>query len=220
MLRHPRTPARTDSPPRPAPHRGGAAIRPVALLSLLALLTPAACGQLAGPISFGQDDADDRPAPAASSQPGGAPAPTAAQPGEATDPTDGQSPQPADDAVALPDPCALVRKPEAEKLAGLGLDDGKPVGDTCTYTAPVDGPTAQVEVFVGDGAKKYLDIERTLGHETRALPGVGDEAYATADSFFVNASGRWVAVRLVRLNDPEENRRPLESLARTVAARL
>ncbi|KIR66961.1 hypothetical protein TK50_13940 [Micromonospora haikouensis] len=183
---------------------------------LLALLTPAACGRLAGPLSADPGDAADRPAPVAS-QPGGSADPAAPEPG---DPADGQSPEPGDEAVALPDPCTLVRKAEAEKLAGLGLDDGRPVGDTCTYTAPVDGPTAQVEVFVGDGAKKYLDIERTLGHETRALPGVGDEAYATADSFFVNASGRWVAVRLVRLNDPEENRRPLESLARTVAARL
>ncbi|MBB5827228.1 hypothetical protein [Micromonospora carbonacea] len=210
MSRRTYPPAR---PPRPA------RARRLAPVLLLALLAPAACGRLAGPLSADPGDAADRPAPVAT-QPGGAAAPTAARDGGAADPTDGQPPGPGDDALGLPDPCALVRKAEAEQLAGRGLDDGRPVGDTCTYTAPVDGPTAQVEVFVGEGAKTYLDTERALGHETRALSGVGDEAYATDDSFFVNASGRWVAVRLVRLNAPEANREPLEALARAVAGRL
>jgi hypothetical protein len=37
---------------------------------------------------------------------------------------------------------------------------------------------------------------------------------------FLNKSGTWVSVRLVRLNDPAENRKPLEDAARTVAGRL
>ncbi|WP_431976900.1 hypothetical protein [Micromonospora haikouensis] len=213
-------PRRTHALARPRrPARVTTWFHRLAPVLLLVLLAPAACGRLAGPLSADPGDAADRPAPVAS-QPDGSAEPAAPEPGDPADPTDGQPPEPGDDALALPDPCTLVRKAEAEKLAGLGLGDGKSVGDTCTYTAPADGPTAQVEVFVGDGAKNYLDVERALGHETRALPGVGDEAYATADSFFVNASGRWVAVRLVRLNDPGENRGPLESLARTVAARL
>lgn len=122
--------------------------------------------------------------------------------------------------VAAVDPCALVSKAEAERLAGTALEDAKPVRDSCTYSGPVTGPTAQVEVYVGDGAKKYLDIERDLGHELRPLAGVGDEAYASFEAVFVNRAGRWVTVRLVRLNDPAENRKPLEALARTVAGRL
>ncbi|MGC9665334.1 hypothetical protein ACNTMW_02125 [Planosporangium sp. 12N6] len=118
------------------------------------------------------------------------------------------------------DPCALVTRPEAEKLAGTPLDDAKPVRETCTYTGPVSGPTAQVEVFVGDGAKKFLDIDRDLGHDLRPLSGVGDEAYAEDGTVFVNKSGLWVSIRLTRLNDPAENRKPLEELARTVAARI
>ncbi|MEU9508141.1 hypothetical protein AB0D32_17905 [Micromonospora sp. NPDC048170] len=127
---------------------------------------------------------------------------------------------PAPSAAAAPDPCALVSKREAEQLAGTPLDDANPVRETCTYTGPVTGPTAQVEVFVGDGAKKFLDIERDLGHELRPLPGVGDEAYATHEAVFVHQAGRWASVRLVRLNDPEENQAPLERVARTVAGRL
>ncbi|MFI7488256.1 DUF3558 family protein [Micromonospora echinaurantiaca] len=128
-------------------------------------------------------------------------------------------PSPTPTAAAV-DPCALVSKQEAEQLAGTKLEDGQPVRETCTYVGPVSGPTAQVEVFVGDGAKKFLDIERDLGHELRPLGGVGDEAYASHEAVFVNGSGVWVSVRLVRLNDPAENRAPLEKVARAVAGRL
>jgi hypothetical protein len=121
---------------------------------------------------------------------------------------------------ALPGACALVTKPEAEKLAGTPLDDAAPIRETCTYTGPPTGPTAQVEVYVGDGAKKYLDIERDLGHELRPLSGVGDEAYASIEAVFVLKGGVWATVRLVRLNDPAENRKPLENIARTVAGRM
>ena len=123
-------------------------------------------------------------------------------------------------AQAALDPCALVTRQDAEKLAGTPLDPAKPVRDTCTYTGPVEGPTAQVEVFVGDGAKKYLDIDRDLGHTLRPLPGIGDEAYAEDEAVFLHKSGRWVSIRLVRLNDPAENRKPFEELARKVADRI
>ncbi|MFG1777343.1 DUF3558 family protein [Micromonospora sp. NPDC049048] len=148
------------------------------------------------------------------------PAPDVVAPSEAVVESTEAEPEPTPSAAAAPDPCALVSRKEAEQLAGTGLDDAKPVRETCTYTGPVTGPTAQVEVFVGDGAKKFLDIERDLGHELRPLPGVGDEAYASHEAVFVHRAGQWVSVRLVRLNDPAENRAPLERVARTVAGRL
>ncbi|WJK33583.1 DUF3558 family protein [Solwaraspora sp. WMMA2065] len=123
-------------------------------------------------------------------------------------------------APAVVNPCDLVTQQEAEQLAGTPLDAPQQVEATCTFTSPPSGPTAQVEVFVGPGAKKILDINRELGHEFRELPGVGDEAYAEDDSVYVNISGQWVSIRLVRLNDPAENRQPLEDLARVVAGRL
>ncbi|NJC72226.1 DUF3558 family protein [Planosporangium thailandense] len=122
--------------------------------------------------------------------------------------------------AAAVDPCALVSQQDAQQLAGTPLDPAKRVRETCTYSGPVSGPTAQVEVYVGDGAKKQLDIDRTLGHEIRQLSGVGDEAYAEDGAAFVRKAGTWVSIRLVRLNDPAENRQPLENLARTVAGRL
>ncbi|MEU4819075.1 MULTISPECIES: hypothetical protein [Micromonospora] len=153
--------------------------------------------------------------PAAGGVAPGAGTPVADPTGEA--PTE-PSAEPVDGAA--PEPCALVSKDDAERLAGTPLDEPVVAGQSCTYTGPVSGPTAQVEVFVGEGAKKYLDIERQLGHEIRELAGTADEALLTAEAFFLRRGELWVAVRLVRLNDPQENRAPLERLARTVAGRM
>ncbi|WP_374536592.1 hypothetical protein [Micromonospora aurantiaca (nom. illeg.)] len=157
---------------------------------------------------------DDEP-PASGGAAPGAGAPVAEPTGEA--PAE-PSAEPVDDAA--PQACALVSKADAERLAGTPLDEPVVAGQSCTYTGPVSGPTAQVEVFVGEGAKKYLDIERQLGHEIRELAGTADEALLTAEAFFLRRGELWVAVRLVRLNDPQENRAPLERLARTVAGRM
>ncbi|MEU7714747.1 hypothetical protein ACGF5H_10935 [Micromonospora chalcea] len=158
---------------------------------------------------------DDEP-PAAGGTAPGAGAPVADPTGEA--PAE-PSAEPVDDAAG-PDACALVSKADAERLAGTPLDEPVAAGQSCTYTGPTSGPTAQVESFVGEGAKKYLDIERQLEHEIRELTGVADEALFTAEAFFLRKGELWVAVRLVRLNDPQENRAPLERLARTVAGRM
>ncbi|MFY1575370.1 hypothetical protein ACN26Z_10845 [Verrucosispora sp. WMMD703] len=118
------------------------------------------------------------------------------------------------------DACALVPKEDAEKLAGTRLEDPVPVRETCTYSGPVSGPLAQVEVYVGDGAKKILDVDRDLDHEFETLSGIGDEAYLEDGAVFVHAAGVWVAIRLVRLDDPAKYHKPLTELARTVAGRL
>ncbi|MEQ4300125.1 hypothetical protein ABNF97_01820 [Plantactinospora sp. B6F1] len=168
-------------------------------LTALALALPTGCGRFGGdpPVAAPQD------AP---------PAATGADP--VTEPTS------APPAAASLDACALVTRAEAEKLAGTPLEDAVPVRETCSYTGPVTGPTAQVEIYVGDGAKKFLDIERELDHEIWPLPGIGDEAYAEDGAVFVHKGGQWVAVKLVLLNDPKESRKPLEEVARTVAGRM
>lgn len=119
------------------------------------------------------------------------------------------------------DPCTVITSAEAAKLAGTKLGAPVAASEACTWTAPPTGPTAQVEVYVGDGAKKMLDIERELAHEIVQLSGIGDEAWldATACEVFWQQSGQWVAIRLVRLNDPADNRKPLENLARAAAGR-
>lgn len=118
------------------------------------------------------------------------------------------------------DPCVLVTRADAETLAATKLDPAVKLNETCTYSGPVTGPTAQVQVFVGPGSKKQLDLEKELGHALKKLSGVGDEAYAAEASVFVRKGTLWVSVELVRLNDPAENVDRLAGVAKIVAGRL
>ncbi|MET8348630.1 hypothetical protein [Micromonospora sp. NPDC005206] len=183
------------------------------------LIAPLWCSLLLLPlVACGPDDAGgaDPAGPVAGAEPSIATTvdgdPPAATPDE-------ESP-----AASTVDACALVSKKDAEELAGTPLDDPlekpAPDRDTCTYTGPVSGPTAQVEVFVGPGAKKFLDIERELGHELTPVSGAGDEAYAEDGTVFFSKGGVWVSIRLVRTDDPAKYRTALAAVARTAAGRL
>ncbi|NGM11498.1 hypothetical protein O3597_16250 [Verrucosispora sp. WMMA2044] len=155
---------------------------------------------------------------------GGSAEPAAAPPpptevAEPAPPSEATEAEPSTEAPQV-DACALVPKEDAEKLAGTRLEDAVPVRETCTYTGPTSGPLAQVEVYVGDGAKKILDVDRDLDHEFETLSGIGDEAYLEDGAVFFQSAGVWVAIRLVRLDDPAKYDKPLTELARTVAGRL
>jgi hypothetical protein len=120
------------------------------------------------------------------------------------------------------DICGLVTHDEAEALVKTPLEAAVAEPGRCAYTGPASGPVAQVEVYVGDGAMKFLDIERDAGQVLTPISDLGDEAYAEPEvgSIFFQKSGTWVAIHLVLLNDPAENVQPLEALARNVAARI
>lgn len=156
------------------------------------------------------DVAGDKPSATAPGTPGAAGS-SAASPGQPSASSPGGT---------AGDPCALVTQEEAERLAGTALEPGQDLEGTCTYPAPESGPTAQVEVFAGESGKNYYDAERGLGHELKPLDGIGDEAWLEDGSVFLRVSGQWVAIRLVRNEEPSRFDEPLEELARTVAGRL
>jgi len=120
----------------------------------------------------------------------------------------------------LPEACKLVTQAEADALGGTKLNPANQVADSCTFTGPTEGSVAQVEVFVGDGAKKFLDIDRELEHQFTPVTGAGDEAYYEENTAFARKGTVWVALRLTRLNDPVENQPKLESLLRTITSRM
>ncbi|NUR27687.1 MAG: DUF3558 family protein [Catenulispora sp.] len=116
------------------------------------------------------------------------------------------------DPVAGADPCTLVTRAEAQKLVGTAVDDAVRAGQetdspSCTYTGPTSGPTAQVEVHTGPGAKKYYDLERDgLSHAMQAAPGIGDEAWTDKDdlSIFVRKGDAWFVIHIVVLDEPDK----------------
>jgi hypothetical protein len=138
--------------------------------------------------------------------------PTPAAPGASSTPA-GPAP--------LPNPCDLVTKPEADALAATPLNAPTHVGYLCMYTSPVTGPLAQVEVSVGDGPKKALDIDRdTLHHPFTSVVGIGDEAVTEDGMIFFRKADIWVGIRLVRGLDPDKSADRLQSAARTAAGRM
>jgi hypothetical protein len=126
----------------------------------------------------------------------------------------------------MPDPCSLLTPAEAETMATAKLEPATEAGPTgaptlCPYTGDPSGPTAQVEIIIRDGAKKALDIDRdNLKHKFTTLTGIGDEAYQEDDNVFLRKGTLWVDIDLVRLNDPSDNVKPMQTAAALVAARL
>lgn len=131
-------------------------------------------------------------------------------------------------AAAGPNACSLLTLAEAEKVASTPLMKPVGAGDNgaggfvmCQFTGPTSGPTAQVEVFVGDGAKQQLHIDRdNLKHTFTSVPGIGDQCLEEDGFIFVEKNGLWASIELVRLNDAAQNVIPLQTGIAQVAARL
>jgi hypothetical protein len=128
-------------------------------------------------------------------------------------------------APAVHDSCALVTQAQAEALIGTKLQVGSHVSnsdvDSCTYPGDPTGPTAQVEVFVGAGAKKFYDDDNNvLMHTFTDVPGVGDESHEEDGAIFFRKGSTWVALRLTSLDDFSTFKPRLDDLAKNVAGRI
>jgi hypothetical protein len=137
-------------------------------------------------------------------------------------PTPAPTPSPTPEPTPLPiDACAALDQQQAEAIAGTPLGPAQTPsigGLSCTYAGPVDGPEAQVSIFIGDGAKGTYDTDRSLNHQFRRVPGIGDEAWLEDYNIFFREGTTWVAIELVRLNDPRDNDQRLIDAATAIAA--
>jgi hypothetical protein len=158
----------------------------------------------------------------------GAPAPAVPTSSSATPtltpPPTAASPVAASSTVAtLPDACSLLTPTEAQALASTALNPQVESTDKtlCQYVGPTSGPEAQVEVIVGPGALKGLQIDRdVLKHTFMAVRGIADEADEESDNIFIRKGTLWVQINLVLLNDPTQNQLPLETAAKAIAGRM
>ncbi len=128
-------------------------------------------------------------------------------------------------APAVLDSCKLVTRAQAEAVIGTKLQDGTQVSntdvDSCTYPGDPNGPTAQVEVFVGAGAKKFYDDDNNVLHHTFTdVSGLGDESHEEEYTVFFRKGTTWVALRLTSLDDFSMFKTRLEDLAKNVAGRI
>jgi hypothetical protein len=128
--------------------------------------------------------------------------------------------------AAPPDPCKLVSQSQAAALVQTpvqaAVEAGSPPDQLCQYTGPSTGPVAQVEIFVGDGAKKSLDIDRDNLHHTFTTPsGIGDEAYLEDDNIFFRKGETWLQINVVDLDTPADQiQTGLQTMAKQIVAEL
>jgi hypothetical protein len=152
-----------------------------------------------------------------------APAPPATKASPSATPPGEEIPPPPD--LTKLEPCKILTQAEAEKLARTPLDKGVVGADvetpSCTYNGPTTGPSAQVGLIIGPGAKKYFDIDKKLGTRPR-LAGLADEAYTHAEGYkvYFRKGTTWVVMSLVRLEDHPYYMKTMVSLARSVASRI
>ena len=71
--------------------------------------------------------------------------------------------------TATPDPCQMVSRPMPKRSTTIPLQDGVKSAPTTTRSALhilPNGPIAQIEIGVGDGAKNvHWNVDRALDHE-------------------------------------------------------
>jgi hypothetical protein len=121
--------------------------------------------------------------------------------------------------------CEVVTKDQADALMQTTLLDGLHSStadvESCTYPGDPTGPTAQFEIFIGAGAKKFYDDDAiTLHHTFTDVPGIGDEAHEEDFVLFFRKGTTWVALRVTSLDDFAKFKPGLEALAKDVAAKV
>lgn len=146
-------------------------------------------------------------------------APTSTEPPTDAPPTDAPPSEPA----AL-DPCALISKAEAEALVGGRLRKAMRAGQPpvmCMWPTPPSGAVRQVQVDIGDGVVKFLEIDRdVLGHAFKQPKGIGDEAWYEPGNVFFRVGEQWIGIHAIGLPAGAKGERRLLDLARTVASRV
>jgi hypothetical protein len=123
------------------------------------------------------------------------------------------------------DSCALVPEATAETLIATKLQPGVHESttdvDSCTYSGDPSGPTAQVEVFIGAGAKHFYDDDHdVLQHMFTDVPGLGDEGHEEDFNIFFRKGTTWVALRITSLDDWSTFKPRAETAAKELASKI
>ena len=167
-------------------------MRRVVAAALLALALTAGCASET-------DGTPNQGSRSTATTPGTAVPSVAGSPGSSGPPAEGTGGPVTADAI---DPCSLVTQAEANRVAGVTVQKAVRSLQLCTFPTPTSGSVGQLEVYVGDGAKKYLDIDRVdLGHEFHKVPDVGDQAFAEDGAIFFQGRGFWFGLRVTRLDE-------------------
>jgi hypothetical protein len=77
-----------------------------------------------------------------------------------------------------------------------------------------------VTVFVTSGVPRTLKIDRSLHHQFRRVPRLGDEAWEEMWAIFARRASTWVMISVVRSDDWTKYQKPIERAAAIAISRL
>jgi hypothetical protein len=123
--------------------------------------------------------------------------------------------------AALPQPCTLLTRVDAQTLLGLKVQPPKRSGRGCTYTAVPTGPVGQVEIYVDSTLPRTLQIDRNeLHHTFWKVPRLGDQALEEEWNIFARKGTVWITIHVVRIDPWPPYRKRLEQAARIAISRI
>ncbi len=124
-------------------------------------------------------------------------------------------------ASALPSPCKLLTRLEAQRLLGLKVQPATNLGRGCMYTAYPTGSPGQVELYVDSTLPRTLQIDRDeLHHKFWKVPRIGDQALEEEWTIFVRTGAFWITIHVTRLEPWPLYKQRLERAARIASSRI
>jgi len=121
---------------------------------------------------------------------------------------------------SLPAPCQLLKRSEANILAGVKLEPPIASGASCTYNPVPTGPAAQVFVFVDSSVPITLTTDRRLHHAFRKVPRIGDQALEENGYIFVRKGSVWITLHVLAVDQWPGPRKRLEHAAALAVSRI
>ena len=130
--------------------------------------------------------------------------------------------------TALPDPCVLITKAEAEEILGGPIGDPTPnsLGGNriCDYkTVKLYGGISPYSIHIAITPEKQnvWDAGKKLyGTQMRPAPGLGEDAYFLLDDLQIYSEQRSININVLKSIDKPDHAKAVESAEKAVAQKI
>jgi hypothetical protein len=130
--------------------------------------------------------------------------------------------------TALPDPCVLITKAEAEEILGEPIGDPEPnsLGGNriCDYkTVKVYGGVSPYLIHIAITSEKQNEWDagkKLYGKQMRPAPGFGDDAYFLLDDLQIYSKQRSININVLKSIDKPDHAKAVESAEKVVAQKI
>jgi hypothetical protein len=130
--------------------------------------------------------------------------------------------------AALPDPCVLITRAEAEDILGgpIGAPEPNSLGGNriCDYkTVKLYGGISPYSIHIAITPEKQnvWDAGKKLyGKDMRPAPGFGDDAYFLLDDLHIYSKQRSININVLKSIDKPDHAKAVEAAERAVAQKI